>query len=133
MFLREPPMTHDTAFLAAIRENPEDDAVRLVYANWLEERGDAARAEFIRLQCESARLGADDPCRQEQIYADWLDDHGQILRALVIRRQCELARLGADDPCHQELARREGELLEEWRDVWLGEGRLALALAERWE
>jgi uncharacterized protein (TIGR02996 family) len=34
-----------------ILENPDDDAPRLVYADWLEEQGDPL-AEFIRLQCE---------------------------------------------------------------------------------
>jgi uncharacterized protein (TIGR02996 family) len=37
-------------FLRAICENPEDDTVRLVYADWLQENGDEDRAEFIRLQ-----------------------------------------------------------------------------------
>src|SRR5262249_36499927 len=44
----------------------EDDAARLVYADWLEERGapgDAARAEFIRVQFALAGLPADDPRR----------------------------------------------------------------------
>jgi uncharacterized protein (TIGR02996 family) len=38
------------AFLAAILAAPGDDAVRLVFADWLEEHGDVARAEFIRVQ-----------------------------------------------------------------------------------
>jgi uncharacterized protein (TIGR02996 family) len=42
--------------LAAIRAAPEDDAPRLVYADWLEEHGDPARAEFIRIQCMLERL-----------------------------------------------------------------------------
>ena len=37
-------------FLKAICENPDDDTVRLVYADWLDENGDPERAEFIRLQ-----------------------------------------------------------------------------------
>jgi uncharacterized protein (TIGR02996 family) len=41
-------------WLGAIRASPEDDAVRLVYADWLEEHGEAARAEFIRVQCALA-------------------------------------------------------------------------------
>jgi uncharacterized protein (TIGR02996 family) len=48
------------AFLRAIAETPEDDLPRLVYADWLDERGDPERAEFIRLQCELARLPTDD-------------------------------------------------------------------------
>ncbi|HVK12625.1 MAG TPA: TIGR02996 domain-containing protein [Gemmataceae bacterium] len=42
-------MTDGDAFRRAIIEAPWDDAPRLVYADWLEERGDP-RAEFIRLQ-----------------------------------------------------------------------------------
>src|SRR5947209_2576136 len=56
-------MTRDDAFLRPIIENPEDDAPRLVYADWLEECGRAERAEFIRVQCRLARLSADDPAR----------------------------------------------------------------------
>jgi uncharacterized protein (TIGR02996 family) len=37
-------------FLRAICASPEDDTVRLVYADWLAENGDEDRAEFIRLQ-----------------------------------------------------------------------------------
>jgi uncharacterized protein (TIGR02996 family) len=47
--------------LRDILERPDDDVPRLIYADWLEEFGDeddVARAEFIRLQCERARLGA---------------------------------------------------------------------------
>jgi uncharacterized protein (TIGR02996 family) len=46
---------HDR-FIRAIVENPFDDAPRLIFADWLEEHGDAARAEFIRVQCEVARM-----------------------------------------------------------------------------
>ncbi len=53
-------MTHEEAFLQAIREAPDDDAPRLLYADWLEERGDP-RGEFIRVQCARACLPARDP------------------------------------------------------------------------
>ena len=45
-------MRQDEAFLADIVEHPDDDAPRLVYADWLEDHGDPERAEFIRTQCE---------------------------------------------------------------------------------
>jgi uncharacterized protein (TIGR02996 family) len=48
-------VTQRDAFLRAIREHPDDDTPRLVYADWLDEHGDAPRAEFIRLQCRLAR------------------------------------------------------------------------------
>jgi len=48
------------SFLAAIAAAIDDDLPRLVAADWLEESGDAERAEFIRLQCELARPMASD-------------------------------------------------------------------------
>jgi uncharacterized protein (TIGR02996 family) len=54
----------ERALYGAILAAPHDDAARLVYADWLDEhagdfpspRAERARAEFIRLQCEFARL-----------------------------------------------------------------------------
>lgn len=46
----------EKAFLKAVCWNPADDAPRLIYADWLEEHGQAERAEFIRLQIELERL-----------------------------------------------------------------------------
>jgi uncharacterized protein (TIGR02996 family) len=48
-------MTPDAAFLAAIRAAPDDDAPRLIFADWLEERGDPDRAAFIRIECARAK------------------------------------------------------------------------------
>lgn len=42
--------------LAAVLAAPDDDGPRLVYADWLDEHGDPARAEFIRVQIELARF-----------------------------------------------------------------------------
>lgn len=47
-------------FMEAICANHEDDSVRLIYADWLDEHGDADRAEFIRLQVCIARGGNGD-------------------------------------------------------------------------
>ena len=43
------------AFRRAICAAPADDLPRLVFADWLDEHGDAHRAEFVRVQCELAR------------------------------------------------------------------------------
>lgn len=48
---------NESAFMAAIIANPADDAPRLIFADWLEENGQAERAEFIRIQCELANIG----------------------------------------------------------------------------
>ena len=53
-------MTEREALLRAVCENPDDDTPRLVFADWLQENGEDDRAEFIRVQCEAARLAADD-------------------------------------------------------------------------
>jgi uncharacterized protein (TIGR02996 family) len=57
-------MTEVEAFLQAIVENPDDDGPRLIFADWLEERGDP-RAEFIRVQCALADTRPDNSRRAE--------------------------------------------------------------------
>jgi len=48
--------TTELGFIAAIHENPQDDAIRLIFADWLEERGDPY-GEFIRIQCHESHIG----------------------------------------------------------------------------
>lgn len=57
---------HDPDFLRAIIENPYDDGLRLVYADWLEEHGHRERADFIRYQIAVFDLDRNDPRRMEQ-------------------------------------------------------------------
>jgi uncharacterized protein (TIGR02996 family) len=42
------PVTDRDALMRAICDSPDDDAPRLVYADWLDENGDPRQAEFIR-------------------------------------------------------------------------------------
>lgn len=44
-----------TLLFRAVCFDPTDDIVHLVYADYLDEQGQADRAEFIRVQCELAR------------------------------------------------------------------------------
>jgi uncharacterized protein (TIGR02996 family) len=77
-------MPSDEAFLHAICENPQDDAPRLIYADWLEEHGKPERAEFIRVDVELARLDEDDP-RWPALAArgrELLERHGDEWRRL---------------------------------------------------
>lgn len=53
-------MNDRPAFLRAILENPDDDAPRLVFADWLDERQDP-RGQFIRVQCALARIECEVP------------------------------------------------------------------------
>jgi uncharacterized protein (TIGR02996 family) len=56
---------HDKAFLADILEHPQDDAPRLIYADWLTDNGNPERGEFIRIQIERSHLDEDDPAQDE--------------------------------------------------------------------
>ncbi|MFO0810171.1 MAG: TIGR02996 domain-containing protein [Gemmataceae bacterium] len=51
------PPDDEDAFLRAIRDAPDDAAVRLQYADWLDDIGEVERAEAIRLQHEQYRAG----------------------------------------------------------------------------
>jgi|GEM_PF-4335085 len=42
-------MSDEAAFLAALQANPADDTTRLVYADWLDEHREPAKAEYLRL------------------------------------------------------------------------------------
>jgi uncharacterized protein (TIGR02996 family) len=60
-------VTYDDAFLQAIRDAPDDDTPRLIYADWLDEHGRSDRAEFIRIQIFLACLPEWHPQRAELI------------------------------------------------------------------
>lgn len=47
-------MAERDSLLRAVIDKPQDDAPRLVYADWLDEHGEADHAELIRLQCALA-------------------------------------------------------------------------------
>lgn len=48
-------MDDELALLAAVLEFPAEDAPRLIYADWLDDHGHAARAEFVRVGVELER------------------------------------------------------------------------------
>ncbi len=52
-------MNDEAGFLAKICAEPEDDTHRLVFADWLDENGQPARAEFIRVQIKLAKMDAE--------------------------------------------------------------------------
>jgi uncharacterized protein (TIGR02996 family) len=86
-------MATDEAFLADIIEHPDDDAPRLIYADWLDEQGRSERAEFIRVQCARAAHSEDAALlRREQ---ELLDEHGDAWRPEApawLRDNCEFHR-----------------------------------------
>jgi uncharacterized protein (TIGR02996 family) len=106
-------MTSEGPLLQAVLARPEDDATRLVYADWLEEHGqgeaDLARAELIRLQVLLAREEEDSPLRREQAFRarclldqyrkQWLAPFRgcRLHRPLFCRGFLDRARLRAKD------------------------------------
>src|SRR5215475_4635052 len=61
--------TEAEAFLQRIRAYPDDDAQRLIFADWLDEEGDP-RGKFIRIQLALADLGEHDPARKGLVIAE---------------------------------------------------------------
>jgi uncharacterized protein (TIGR02996 family) len=109
-------MSMQEAFLRSILEAPDEDAPRLAYSDWLEDNGDPAQAEFIRVQCRLAALDEDDPARrdlQRREY-DLLADHwGEWAAPLVGRVSCWQFQRGFVE----RVTLRAGEFLKEAR--WL--------------
>lgn len=64
----------------AIRDNPDDDAPRHAYADWLHANGQPARAEWIRTSCDLART----PSGEDR----W---HAALEREMAAFRQCRPA------------------------------------------
>jgi uncharacterized protein (TIGR02996 family) len=60
--------------LAAIRARPDDDSLRLAFADWLDGQGEMDFAHLIRLELERDKLPRKDPRRQwykEQLSQPW--------------------------------------------------------------
>jgi uncharacterized protein (TIGR02996 family) len=49
-------MKDEDGFIRACQHDPDDEQARLVYADWLEERGEDVRAEYLRLEHQWAHL-----------------------------------------------------------------------------
>jgi uncharacterized protein (TIGR02996 family) len=129
-------MTDERAFLAAILQRPDDDATKLVYADWLEERGDP-RGEYLRLmttvrQARSVTpeqrqrhrdLSAELAALRTQEWRAWTG-HGQgspsesrERRRRVQELECQLASLSKE--MRQQIPHRLQELAATFDPNWL--------------
>src|SRR5262245_61566052 len=54
-------MSDRLGVMHAIHERPDDDLARLAYADWLEEQGEVAHAEFVRVEVSLSRTRRDSP------------------------------------------------------------------------
>lgn len=61
----------DDSFIQDVRQNPDDDGIRSIYADWLEERGDP-RANYLRLELQLLSLQQQMVEAQERLDVDWL-------------------------------------------------------------
>ena len=59
-----PVLSEEDAFLSAVHANPEDDTPRLMYADWLDEKGDD-RGEYLRLLVRLEEVPPKSPDRRE--------------------------------------------------------------------
>jgi uncharacterized protein (TIGR02996 family) len=88
-------MNDEAAFLAAIHAAPEDGNLRLVYADWLEERGDP-RGEYLRLEYQLSHMPITLRLAQlrEQIDPSWIalvGRHAVQMTYYSNRRTCRIA------------------------------------------
>jgi uncharacterized protein (TIGR02996 family) len=122
------PRPEVLALLRACKESPEDDAPRLVLADWLQEHGDesdCARGQFLRLECQALQSPADSKTCDEanhlwgQHQMTWLGG----LKDLGVRRGVRgLLRIDAET---RQLTTKKGcELAKSEAYAWVDAIRL---------
>lgn len=82
-------MTDEESFLDAIRREPADAALRLVYADWLQERGEDERSEFLRAEDRLGRAAEPGDLTRwlelsARVPAPWLDALGTRVNRLPL-------------------------------------------------
>src|SRR5262249_1506358 len=109
-------MSRDALF-CAILDHPEEDTPRLIFADWLDEHGEADRAEFIRVQIELSRLapGQDE---QSRLAFNEGDQWSLSNRLESVFAQVAAERAALEHGRYSELKLREQELLEDHGDSW---------------
>jgi uncharacterized protein (TIGR02996 family) len=122
------------AFLASIADHPDDDAVRLIFGDWLTERDDP-RGELIRVQCELARQPEDDLRREqlEEHEQQLLDQHGDDWRDApprFVHVAFERGLLVVVTTFHPDLAEEQVASWWERQRGWVSRLSLSVANAE---
>jgi uncharacterized protein (TIGR02996 family) len=118
-------MNERAAILRAVCDDLAADAPRLVYADWLDDHGRSARAEFVRTQVERARLPGTSPRRvglfrrEQELEAahrgEWLDGVPEWLkpcrywRGLLVGCRVGITKLLGSEGAFR---RADGEVIE---------------------
>jgi uncharacterized protein (TIGR02996 family) len=97
-------MSEHAGFLKAIIDHPDDDAHRLVYADWLDEQGQPARAQLIRTQCALGQLlvESDDPF-ESSANVEVMQQRPELRRPLLAPFFHLLPQLGEPDEAPEEV------------------------------
>ncbi len=114
-------MSIEAGFIQALREDPHDDETRLIYADWLDERGDP-RGEFLRVQVELAN-GVPDLEHRERLHqrsaellaayeAQWLGPLRSLCEAVWWRRGQPHLVMTAATLLRSSVARQAATLFE---------------------
>jgi uncharacterized protein (TIGR02996 family) len=74
-------MAEEDAFVRAILASPRDDALRLVFADWLEERADP-RGEFLRILVRLEALSENDSPKQMKAKLAWVREIAMLRQQL---------------------------------------------------
>jgi large subunit ribosomal protein L7/L12 len=89
-------MSDDGGFLRAIEDDPEEDAARLAYADWLDERGDV-RGEYLRLEHQLSQIPPRLAQLRDQIDPAWLTAVSRRCKVVLVsfqpERKIEVIRL----------------------------------------
>jgi uncharacterized protein (TIGR02996 family) len=119
----------EESLIAAVCAEPDDDAPRLVYADWLDENARAEHAELIRVMVRVERVPDDDPQRRGLVWRarELLSAHENELRLRLPKKAQEFTchfRRGFVNRIHGTAARfvKNGEAIA--RQVPLEEATL---------
>src|SRR5262245_33317714 len=131
-------MASEESFLCAIHDEPDDDALRLVFADWLADQGDP-RSEIVRQSVELAQLPEWHPRRVEgehELNETVRRDSSRWLGPLANRvKSCSLERglLRVDGPLSRlagALARKEAARVVRWIAMLTPDGYYGLSVEE---
>lgn len=111
-------MHEETAFLRGIEAAPDDAALRLAYADWLEELGETQRAECIRVEAAMAAV----PVYSDR-YQELKPRRAELRAALEPEWLRQMGYVPRHRPMFTKLPRKRSDrwrLVVEFIEVWYG-------------